>query len=342
MDSSLVSIVIPVYNVEPYLEECLNSVIGQTYKNLQIVLVDDGSTDNSGALCDLFAGRDARIEVIHQKNQGLSAVRNTGLAMARGEYLAFVDSDDLLHPEYVEKLYRIMNNENVDIVQCGFKRFQGKAPDMKPAECQDSDIEIVTGREMNRRIYTLGFIDNTVVWAKLYKKRVFEEISFPAGKVNEDTFVTYRLYYGLDKIALTKMPLYAYRYRKNSIMTTKVSMRNLDMLDAFEARMAFYSEKKDEELYYLCLEKYFYSITVLYEKARKRSADKEIVEILYEKAKKKYAQIKENSEHFSKWKLRKYGFFVNTPLIYIEGMRINNFVRRAIQKLQRVVRQKKA
>ena len=331
MNDALISVIIPVYNVENYLETCMESVTRQSYTNLQIIVVDDGATDNSGMMCDEWAKRDSRICVIHQENGGLSAARNHAIEYVKGEYIAFLDSDDIYHKDFIKLLYLAICTNDADIAQCGIERFaDGSRPKVKvitepcKSECLDA-----TG--MNKRIYTSGVIDYTVVWNKLYKKNIFEEIRFLQNRLHEDTFMTFKLYYLAKKIAVIPEKLYCYRYRKNSIMTTKVSMRNLDMLDAFDTRLDFYNKVKDEELYNLCLERYMFSAVALYYRAMKSDAN--VLAEIFNRAKIVYNKMQENREVYSSTKMKEYNLFIKNPKIYCYLKKIFDLAKKIINKI---------
>ena len=174
-----ISIIVPVYKVEAYLRECVDSIINQTYKNLEIILVDDGSPDNCPAICDEYALKDERIIVIHQKNGGLSAARNAGLEIATGEYICFVDSDDLIHPQYCEILYNGIHNTDSSFCACRSTTFKNTATNLK--------LDRVTDVTYSSEIW-YDYIKHTQmgVWNKIYKSDLFENIRFYNGKIHED------------------------------------------------------------------------------------------------------------------------------------------------------------
>lgn len=234
----LVSVIVPVYRVEAYLAECLDSILAQTYEALDVVLVDDGSPDGSGAICDRYGNFDRRLRVIHRENGGLAAARNTGIEASRGSYLAFVDADDVLSPLFVESLLR----PGADVAQCGFCR--GPFP---PATAGVS-FETLSGREMALRQMSDATGAYTVSWNKLYRRELFETLRFPAGKLHEDEFTTWKVLWSAGTCAATDAPLYLYRRRGDSIMGAGFSARSLDAAEALEERAAFYRKAGDAEL----------------------------------------------------------------------------------------------
>ena len=264
---SLVSIIVPIYNVEQYLRECIDSIIKQTYKNLEIILVDDGSPDNCGQICDEYAKKDDRIKVIHKENGGLSSARNAGLDIATGEYISFIDSDDYVSNNFIEELYSLCIKCDADIAECDFVKFTDKIEVQK----KDKVIEKYSTIEMQEQIYTENYIKTIVVWNKLYKKYLYEKLRFPQGKINEDEFTTYKVFdSSLKNIAVTSEILYYYRYNENSIMGKKFNEKRLDVLEAYEERKEFYKEKKLNLLYEKTVIKYqeilkdFYLLTQKY------------------------------------------------------------------------------
>ena len=183
MQTPLISVIVPVYNVEPYLRRCVDSILRQTYRNLEILLVDDGSTDRSGTICDACAQQDTRVKVIHQKNGGLSAARNCGLETARGEYISFVDSDDLINDRMIETLYRDLAGQGADISAVGYRMFENQE-ELRPEEIT-APVQCMTGKEALRRILVSEEIGD-FAWNKLYKKILFQTIRYPEGRVFED------------------------------------------------------------------------------------------------------------------------------------------------------------
>lgn len=218
----------PVYNVQPYIERCITSLEQQTYFNIEIILVDDGSTDDCPKICDAFAKVDSRIKVIHKKNWGLSDARNTGLLEAKGELIAFVDSDDWVSPHYIEVMYDIMQCQLADIVECDVIRSDGS-----PISLDFSDDLVVTRYNTQEALKLL--ITDTVfhqhVWNKLYKRDVIKEISFEYGKCNEDEFWTYQVFGNAARIAKVSAPLYFYYQRPESIMGQGYKLNRLDAIE---------------------------------------------------------------------------------------------------------------
>ena len=257
MTEPLISVIIPVYNVEKYLEKCISSVVGQTYKNIEIILVDDGSTDKSGTMCDLLAEKDSRIVVIHKANGGLSSARNAGLDIAKGDYIGFVDSDDWIEPDMYESLLRNMLKESADISACGV--YYHRNSKMKT----DRDI---TGYRVFSRCEAIdcavrnnGFI-KVYAWNKLYSKHVFSKLRFPEGKTYEDLFIILPAIDSAEKIVVTKQPKYHYLKRPGSITNSEYGHSTWDIV---EARRFFHKYLLDrypelaEQAEYFCLISYY-------------------------------------------------------------------------------------
>lgn len=237
----MISVIVPVYNVEKYIEKCINSIRHQTYKELQIILVDDGSTDDSGALCEKVAEQDVRIIVVHQSNGGLSAARNTGIIHATGEYLAFIDSDDYIHPQMMEVLLNNMKIADADLSVCNFKRVsEEENPTLD--DVIGKGYEIYTGKEVMAQLYRKNLV-TVVAWNKLYKRELFEKIRYPKERVHEDEAIIHRILEKCRRTVYSEQQLYFYVQRTNSIMGQMNEKRINDALTAFEDRVKFFFEK---------------------------------------------------------------------------------------------------
>lgn len=242
----LISIIVPVYKVEPYLRECIDSILAQTYRDFELILVDDGSPDRCGAICDEYAAQDSRIRVVHQENGGLSAARNTGLEIAAGDYITFVDSDDVVHPEYLSFLFEILCKTGADISICRFLRYSGETPAAEP--CEIAISAVMTGRESCYALYGDEAVVYTTAWGKLYRRKLFEGVRYPVGRIHEDEATTYKLLYQANKVAVLENELYLYRQNLDSIMNTRFSEKRYHALTAFEERIAFFREQGEHEL----------------------------------------------------------------------------------------------
>ena len=239
----LISIIIPVYNVAPYIEESLDSVIRQTYTNLEIIVVDDGSDDGSSIICDHFVKADSRIQVVHQNNKGLSAARNIGLEKMTGEIVAFLDSDDAYDKDYISRMITAMNCTNADIVVCSHTNCytDGRMDEYKVSKNTYSHDYLVYDRVEALQALAM-FSITSYVWNKLYRKALWEQIRFPEGHVYEDIATTFRVLDSCGRVCVLRDELYLRRNRQNSI-TNSVSENNIN--DCLSACISFECFIKD-------------------------------------------------------------------------------------------------
>lgn len=253
--NSLISIIVPVYQVYPYLNGCMESLIHQTYINLEIILVDDGSTDGSELICDEYMGKDSRVHVIHQENKGIANVRNIGLEYASGEYIAFVDSDDCVAPTYIEELYGLIQKYHADISMCAYKKYlvrDGRLGNPENIDYADHDIKEIcmSSEQMLRRWHGRYKNYETVVWNKLYDRKVIycdtniNRIRFPEGKIYEDVLVSHLIIQNAQRIVLTTKCLYLYHIRKGSITNSIYAKENMEKnINAQKERLLFFRKK---------------------------------------------------------------------------------------------------
>lgn len=244
-----ISIIAPVYQVEKYIGQCIESVINQTFKNFELILIDDGSKDKSGNICDEYAKRDKRIHVVHTENKGAASARNKGLDLATGKYIAFVDGDDYLAENMLDKLYKVITQENCDVVVCDFLNLHANSD--KDFSLQLSDSK-VSGREIlshlkNQKNYGVW----TIVWNKLYKKEILKDLRFPEGKYFEDEIFSDQLYLICNEVQVISDVLYYHRVLETSTMNTQEIRNYLDLIDAFQLRINLYLENRlpDDEVY---------------------------------------------------------------------------------------------
>ena len=227
MNEPLISVIIPVYNTKKYLQKCFRSIKNQSYKNLEIIIVNDGSSDNSSTLCEKFKNQDKRVKVINQKNQGLSAARNAGLKICKGDFITFVDSDDAVEDDFIEYLFRLAQKENSDIAICAHK------------EIKNEKIVCDFGKGFSEKTYNQeeclknmlneqGFMVSA--WGKLYRKELFKNIYFPVGKLHEDLGTTYKLILKANKIIYGPKSKYLYYQHPNSIISSGLNEKKLDII----------------------------------------------------------------------------------------------------------------
>lgn len=248
----LISVIIPVYKVERYLKRCVDSVLNQTYTNLEIILVDDGSPDLCPKICDDYATLDSRVKVVHKENGGLSSARNAGLDICTGEYLAFVDSDDFLSKRFIECLYRAIIEKCVNVSVAEYRAFERNE---KLFEKKIPDNYVVEKMPLEKimacysSIYSHDSMLTIVSWNKLYKAILFNRVRFPEGKLYEDAATTYKILNQCDEIAFVKHQLYYYFLRQNSISGNEgFTERYLDLFDALKETNEFFLEQKKERL----------------------------------------------------------------------------------------------
>lgn len=273
----LISIIVPVYQVKEYLNECVESLLAQTYTNLEILLVDDGSTDGSGEICDRYAAGDNRVRVVHQENQGLSAARNAGIDLVKGEYVALVDSDDAVLPDFIETLYGLARKYQADVAACAYVRcstedmtnvkLELSAAAVK-GKCDSSDIGsemlhkqgkkrgkgqewCMTSEQVLRRWHGKYKKWETVAWNKLYRKDILSgqqdkpAVRFPIGRRHEDVLTSHLLIANADCVAMTGKELYLYRVRPGSITDRYIVVKHREEnLRAQRERMAFFRERR--------------------------------------------------------------------------------------------------
>ncbi len=243
---SSVSVIIPVFNVEKYLKRCVNSVLNQTYTDFDLVLVDDGSPDNSGKLCDCFSEKYSNVYVIHKKNGGLSDARNAGLDFVfeklKSKYVTFIDSDDWVDEKYIEALIKAMQmSGNNTVAVCGYQITDGFKWDA--IDGYDTVIESTEDFYINRRV------NATIAWGKLFKMDDFNLIRFPIGKLHEDEFTTYRLLFKYKNCSFVKQPMYFYFENPSGITKSKWNIKRLDGLKAYEEQLLFFEENEHDKAY---------------------------------------------------------------------------------------------
>lgn len=242
-----ISVIIPVYKVEPYLRKCLDSVLNQTYTNLEVILVDDGSPDNCPAICDGYAARDPRVKVIHKENGGVASARNTGLAAASGEYIAFADPDDHVAPEWLRILHHELIFSHADICSCGFYYGDPQLANWKKRGPQDK--KILNSDEAIRLLIADDKLQN-YLWNKLFRRHLWQGLTFPEGRRFEDVSIMWKLILASEKICLIPEALYFYCVRSDSIVHGQSFVSEVDCalaeLDRFNALGPLYPDAKDE------------------------------------------------------------------------------------------------
>ena len=239
----LITVIVPVYNAESYLEKCVNSILQQSYTNFELILINDGSRDNSLALCNKLSKEDRRIVVCSQSNQGAGAARNKGLQVARGRYIAFVDSDDYVSQYYLENMYLALLSGPYDIVQCKMKRTRKQADPLKNVLFEEKAVrEITKEQALNKRLYLSS------VCGKLYSSHILKEFRFREGIIYEDDASYYRMVNDAERIALLDEELYCYYLSNNSVMRNGSKNQSNVFVDIYEERIQFFKDRKEPVL----------------------------------------------------------------------------------------------
>lgn len=243
---SKISVIVPVYNVEKYLSRCVDSILNQSFSDFDLILVNDGSPDSCGAICDEYAGRDSRIRVIHQTNGGLSAARNTGIDWAfshsDSQWLAFVDSDDWIHKDYLSKLYTAAETNGVSIAMCGLRWVNSFVEDISYVDVEESVLDAEDA-------FVHHYGKSISACCKLVKKELYRGIRFPNDKLYEDAFMSHKLLFTCKKIAVVNEALYYYYQNPVSITRSKWSNQKLDSIEAHELRLDYFGKNNYQKAY---------------------------------------------------------------------------------------------
>lgn len=238
-NTDLISVIVPVYNVEPYLPKCIESIMSQTYSNLEIILVDDGSPDNCPKICDEYAKKDSRIIVIHKNNGGLSEARNAGIDASSGDWIAFVDSDDYIAPNMVESLHEAADKQNADMAICSVDLFSDDTGGVKIHETRTVTADISSGYDILKTT-KLGEFNYVISWNKIYRRSLWQKLRYPPGRIHEDAFVAHHLFGMCEKVVCIPASLCYYRQTSGSITNAPYSIKRLDDFDALADRAQYY------------------------------------------------------------------------------------------------------
>ncbi len=280
-ENPLISVVIPVYNVKKYLNKCVDSVISQTYSNIEIILVDDGSNDGCAEICDNYKMLDNRIIVIHKENGGLSDARNVGIDICKGKYITFIDSDDYVECNYIEYLYIIISENNADLSICEYKYISENNKVLNKFN-NDECIKILKKKEALMELCNEVFFSNSA-WAKLYLTEHFKDIRYPVGRLFEDIPTTYKLFAKCNTIVFGGKPLYNYLYRNNAISKKEFTINRLDSIE-FVEEMTTYISQEYPEYKDICKKRNFIEYVYVYKSlCSSPNYDQKISKMLYEK-----------------------------------------------------------
>lgn len=323
MDETLISIIVPVYNVENYLDRCIESIVGQTYRNIEILLLDDESTDKSGEICDKWAMKDVRIKVFHLPHGGLSIARNVGLREMTGRYILFVDSDDYIAKDLIETAYNNLLKHEADLVIFDFINFYSDKD--KIEALRDKKISLIERQQVLYMMYGKRADVVFLVWNKLYKKEVFAGIMFPEGRVYEDNAIAHKVLERCNIIVYDENPYYFRQLRKDSIMgkSKQFSKRNLQILYGQRERCELYGELEDKRLVSLAYAEYMHTLIVSYYNTRFILKDKNICNDLYREFCRVY-KLTKGKIKFDRKKTVGYYLFGHFPKMVTTGMKIKS------------------
>lgn len=316
----LITIIVPIYNIEKYIERCIESIIAQTYKNLEIILVDDGSTDQSGRICDVYAKQDKRIKVIHKENGGLSDARNAGLDIAGGEYIGFVDGDDYIDGDMYETLWKEMIDESIDIASCGMEESWG---DIKHLKCLSKNTVILDRVQAYAALFSRTTILGGTNCNKLFRKRVLEGLKYKKGIQSEDIEFLYRVLDRAEKVVCIDKVKYHYVHRENSITTTPFSKSYMDIIKTMDEMVEFINKNYPQ----LSKKVYAYQVNWLIGGLKGIQMSGENFFSLEKKI--LYQKIKDNINIY--WKNR-YIYWGDYILMWAAMLHMFNFVQKALTK----------
>lgn len=280
-----ISVIVPVYKVEQYLCRCVESILSQTFADFELILVDDGSPDNCGAICDEYAKKDSRIVVIHQKNGGLSAARNSGIdwafANSHSQWLTFIDSDDWVHPDYLRFLLNAAIENNTFVSKCTYMPVSSSTVIPPLSEAPFHVMKMEDGY--------LTKIASVCAQCKLYHKSAFQEIRFPVGRLHEDLFTTHKLMFQFETIALTDAPLYYYWHNEDSITNRPWTPKRLDEFEAFEEQISFFQQRGLPALKDEMVGRYLCAIGCQFSTVQKNDYPKDVIRLLRKQMRKAIA-----------------------------------------------------
>ena len=311
---NMISIIVPVYNVEIYIRECLNSILTQTMRDFELILVDDGSTDNSGDICEEFKAMDKRIKVFHKENGGLSSARNKGLDEASGEYVCFVDSDDVIRSDYLEKLYEAVVSDDSDMAFCDIE-----APRLSDAKLKNNFTFKMTSYDAKKWLYddrTKEYVLMVVAWNKIYSSKIFRDIRYPYGKLHEDEFIILPILNGCSNISFVSEKMYFYRENESGITSDskKMNVEHLDCVDALSERIALALADDNKELALITLKNALYKCAGFYKEAKELDANE-----MKKASMTKYKIVLRNyKDTFSLQQKMKYLLFAVCPDLFIK------------------------
>lgn len=311
----LISVIVPVYNIEKYLPRCLDSILRQSYQNLEILLVDDGSADGTVDICKRYMAQDPRVSLIVNAGKGVSSARNVGVRSSHGAYIVMVDSDDYIAPDMIEVLHCALVENHADMSVCDFVRGKEEQYTFDPFF---GDIQTVSADEVLRRIYLNDHnkLRYVVPWIKLYKRELFEDIQYPEGKIFEDIYTTHKLIAKCQTIAVVDGIMSYYYQRSDSIMNHAFHLKKLDYLGALEERIVFLRERNLLDLERKQYDELLHALIWEYSRVRDILHDKEAQNSIHAMFKKYYKRNHESSCP-SDTKFLRWLFYVNPELVIL-------------------------
>ena len=269
-----ISVIVPVHNTEPFLERCIDSILSQTFSDFELILVNNGSIDHSGNICDRYAENNERVTVIHQVDRGSAGGRNTGIEYAlrhsQSEWIAFIDSDDWVSPIYLEALLDVAEQNGIGI--CGYK---------KTVEYEEGStsypLKQITIKTED--FYCYKMVNTVVPWGKLYKKDCFCDVRFPEGKAHEDEFVTYKILFGYDQLTFIDEPLYLYFFNPTGVINSEWTPKEMDKLEAISEQIAFFKERSLQKAYTRAIAYYYSTVRSFMKQAKNNHYEQEVIKL---------------------------------------------------------------
>lgn len=288
MNNSLISVIIPSYNVEKYIGKCIESVINQTYLEIEIIIINDGSTDNTLSVCQEYALKDKRIKIINQDNKGIAEARNIGIAHANGEYICWIDSDDYMDKNIIKILYSLIKDYSVDLAICDYIKGTDEKYEFKYSK--DDRVHLLNREKALAKIYEnnhSSFIMNAS-WAKLIKKQLYTDIKYPSQLLFEDIYMSHKLIARCHSIAYVESPLYYYYQRDTSILGKSFNEKKLHYLIALKERISFFNDLNLKNIEELALKHYLHSLIWEFSRAKDILKNKELVNKIVKEYRKYY------------------------------------------------------
>ena len=253
----IISVIVPVYNVQDYVSRCIKSILEQSFKNFEVILVNDGSTDNSLKICQEYENKDKRVKLLSQPNQGLSAARNTGLEIADGYFICFVDSDDFIEKDYLKLLLENIKSTDSDISMCEYFLTDEKGEKISIEKFNEPEgIAILSGKETFKYFYKGNYAPNVVAWNKLYKASIFKTLRYKEGYYFEDEFIARPLFYTAKKVSILRIPLYNYVQRAGSIMNSSWNLKQYEDRQLLYKERIRYFKNRDKAMYKFAVHQY--------------------------------------------------------------------------------------